>query len=306
MQEKTNKRPALGRGLSALIPTGAAPAAPKTQKDVEADPSREYVLQLAVGDVEADPNQPRQTFDQEKLKELADSIKVHGIIQPLTVRKIGGRYRLVAGERRLRAAQMLGLKEVPARVRELTDQEAAEEALVENLQRSDLNPIEEAQGYQRLIEGFGLTQEMAAHRVGRERSTVTNALRLLGLPDEIRVSLAEGSLSAGHAKALLGLSDLELMKKAAADIAKGKLSVRAAEQLVKRLKDRAERPPEAQSDEDAEAPNAQVRSLIEQLQRALGTRVRIHDRSGKGKVELEFYSYNDLDRILARLLPDRR
>lgn len=297
-QEKAQpqRRSALGRGLSALIPA-APPPAPATS----GGPPRPQVLSLPIEELERDERQPRQHFDPLKLEELASSIRTRGIVQPVLVRRENGRYRIIAGERRWRAAQLAGLKEVPAIVREASQKEAFEIALIENLQREDLNPIEEAEGYKRLIDEHGLTQELVASRVGKDRSSVANALRLLHLPKDIKEALMDGSLNMGHARALLGLADAEAMRKAAAEVAGKKLSVRATESLVRKLKDHKDAPAEAEKQE-----SPQVRSLVEQLQRALGTKARIVDKGGKGRIELDFFSYEDLDRILARLLPDRR
>lgn len=291
VQDKVQQKRALGRGLGALIP--GAPAERTTG-------NRPQVLQLPIEEVGRDEKQPRQHFDGARLEELAASIRAKGVVQPILVRKDGGRYRIIAGERRWRAAQLAGLREIPAIVRDASAKEAFEIALIENLQREDLNPIEEAEGYKRLIDEHGLTQELVAQRVGKDRSSVTNALRLLHLPREIKSALVDGELNMGHARALLGIGDAEAMKRAAGEVAGKKLSVRATEDLVRRLK--AGKSPQAKKKEQS----AQVRSLIDQLQRTLGTKARIVDRGGKGRLELDFYSYDDLDRILARLLPERR
>ncbi|MGC4119011.1 MAG: ParB/RepB/Spo0J family partition protein [Myxococcales bacterium] len=281
---------ALGRGLGALIPGTAA----------ERPSNRPQVLQIAIEDIDRDEKQPRQQFDSAKLEELAASIRAKGIFQPILVRKEQGRYRIIAGERRWRAAQLAGLREVPAILRETNAKEAFEIALIENLQREDLNPIEEAEGYKRLIDEHGLTQETCAQRVGKDRSSIANALRLLHLPKEIKGALMDGELNMGHARALLGLAEAEAMKKAAGEVVNKKLSVRATEQLVRKLK--AGKPHGNKKREET----AQVRSLVDQIQRSLGTKARIIDRGGKGRIELDFFNYDDLDRILARLLPERR
>ncbi|MBI5544244.1 MAG: ParB/RepB/Spo0J family partition protein [Deltaproteobacteria bacterium] len=292
VQEKVQKK-ALGRGLGALIP--GAPV----ERTIGA--GRPQVLQIPIEDLDRDEKQPRQHFDAHHLEELAASIRTKGIVQPILVRKDGGRYRIIAGERRWRAAQLAGLREIPAIVREASAKEAFEIALIETLQREDLNPIEEAEGYKRLIEEHGLTQELVAQRVGKDRSSVANALRLLHLPREIKAALMGGELNMGHARALLGLAEAEAMKRAAGEVVGKKLSVRATEQLVRKLK-----AGKAAHHSKKREESAQVRSLVDQIQRTLGTKARIIDRGGKGRVELDFYSYDDLDRILARLLPDRR
>ncbi len=289
------KRTALGRGLSALIP--AASAAPAAEKPGQ--PNRPQVMLLPIEEIERDERQPRQHFDPEKLKELSDSIHSKGIVQPILVRKENSRFVIIAGERRWRAAQQAGLREVPAILREATGKEAFEIALIENLQRADLNPIEEAEGYKRLIDEHQLTQEDVAQRVGKERSSVANALRLLNLPKDIKEALIEGSLNMGHARALLGLSTQESMRRAASAVAGDKLSVRATEQLVRKLKE--EESPEPKKAVEKKEASPQLKALTEQLQRSLGTRVRIVDRGGKGRIELDFFSYEDLDRLLARL-----
>jgi ParB family chromosome partitioning protein len=276
------------------------PAAPPAAADRPAF-NRPQVLSLPIEDLDRDERQPRQKFDSLKLEELASSIRTRGIVQPILVRRDEGRYRIIAGERRWRAAQLAGLKEVPAIVREASEKEAFEIALIENLQREDLNPIEEAEGYRRLIDEHGLTQESVAARVGKDRSSVANALRLLNLPEKVKAALLEGSLGMGHARALLGLAEDEAICRAADQVVGQKLSVRAAEQLVRKLKEGNH--PEAAKAKKQES--AQVRSLVEQLQRSLGTKARLIDRGGKGRIELDFFSYDDLDRLLDRLIPGR-
>jgi ParB family chromosome partitioning protein len=284
--ERQPKR-ALGRGLSALIPQATPAPAP-------AEPSQKGVLKLPIEAISRDLAQPRRSFDEEKLKELAASIKAQGLLQPVLVRKDGDGYRLIAGERGWRAAQLAGLRELPALVREATEAEAFELALVENLQRADLNPIEEAEGYRRLVEEFALTQEQVSQRVGKDRSTVANALRLLQLPDEVKALVAAGAINMGHARALLGVPRIPEMVELAERIAAHKLSVRDTERLVKQAKAPAPaQPPKKQSPE--------ARKVVEELQRALGTKVRLSDQGGKGTLEIDFFSYADLDRILALL-----
>jgi ParB family chromosome partitioning protein len=285
---------ALGRGLSALIPQAApTPAANTVVAEV---PARNGVLKLAIESIRRDNAQPRRYFDEAKLAELTESIKAQGVLQPVLVRKDGSGYKLIAGERRWRAAQAAGLKEVPALVREVTEAQAFELALVENLQRMDLNPIEEAEGYQRLVDEFKLTQEQISQRVGKDRSTVANALRLLALPADVKGLVADGSLSMGHARALLGVPRLPEMQALAAQVASQKLSVRDTEKLVQQKRTHKKdggRPPKQ---------SPQVRALVEELQRRLGTKVRLSERSpGKGTLEVDFFSYDDLDRLLKLL-----
>jgi ParB family chromosome partitioning protein len=289
-----NQKRALGRGLSALIPQ-AAPVAAVPNVVAEAPP-KNGVLKLAIESIHRDNAQPRRYFDEAKLAELTESIKAQGVLQPVLVRKDGQGYKLIAGERRWRAAQAAGLKEVPALVREVTEAQAFELALVENLQRADLNPIEEAEGYHRLQDEFGLTQEQISQRVGKERSTVANSLRLLALPNDVKGLVADGSLSMGHARALLGVPRLPEMQALAAQVASQKLSVRDTEKLVQQRRSHKKdggRPPKQ---------SPQVKALIEELQRRLGTKVRLTEKSpGKGTLEVDFFSYDDLDRLLKLL-----
>jgi ParB family chromosome partitioning protein len=275
---------ALGRGLSALIP--------QAQTLSGGDGSRGVQL-VALDRITRDGRQPRKYFDEAKLKELAASLKSQGVLQPLLLRRDGERYRLIAGERRWRAAQLAGLKEVPCLVREATDAEAFQMALVENLQRADLNPLEEADGYKRLIDEFSLTQEQVSQRVGKDRSSVANALRLLGLPEELKTLLRSGGLNMGQARALLGAPNETAMLVLARQVADSRLSVRATEKLVK-----ARKPVRRKVDGKA---GAQARHIIEELQRVLGTKVRLTDRGGKGTLEIDFFSYEDLERILHHL-----
>ncbi|WP_373047601.1 ParB/RepB/Spo0J family partition protein [Vulgatibacter sp.] len=286
----------LGRGFSALLPN--APAAAAQQ---EAPRPAGGVVQLAIEDIQPDKLQPRRRFEESKIEELASSIRSKGVIQPILVRKDGAKYRIIAGERRWRASQRAGLKYVPVLIKEVTERQAFELALIENIQREDLNPVEEAESYRRLIEEHSLTQEACAERVGKDRSSIANSLRLLRLPDEIKDSLIEGSLNMGHARALLGLTDDDSIKRAAREVSAKKLSVRQTEQLVRRAKE-SKPDVKGKGSETAAAPSPQVRSVEEKLQRALGTKVRLTDKGGgKGKLEIEFFSYEELDRILAAM-----
>lgn len=271
----------LGKGLGALIPG----------IDTTTDSAD---VQVEVARITPNPLQPRRSFDEAKIDELAASVREQGIIQPLLVRRVGDGYELIAGERRLRAAVKAGLKEVPVVVREAGNSETLELALIENLQREDLNPIEEAAAYQRLQEEFDLTQEEIARRVGKGRPTVANSVRLLLLPREVQQLVASDKLPAGQARALLGLEgEAAILATAREVIAKG-LTTRETERLVTRLKSGRRRRRElANSDPD-------LRSLIERLQRTLGTKVRLlhQARSGKGKIVVEYYSSADLERII--------
>jgi ParB family transcriptional regulator, chromosome partitioning protein len=285
--DRSPKR-ALGRGLSALIPQ--AGAVPLSGEPVPG------VLRLPLERIARDSAQPRKAFDAQALRALADSIQAQGVIQPILVRRDGVGYRLIAGERRWRAAQLAGLHEIPAIVREATESEAFALALVENLQRTDLNPIEEAEGYRRLVDEFGLTQEEVSVRVGKERSTVANAMRLLGLPLAVKEKVAAGALSMGHARALLGAVDAERTALAERVTADG-LSVRETERLVQTQR----RPAAVPGRRPKPSSTASSRALVEQLQRALGTKVRLEDRGGRGTLAIDFFSYEDLERIV-RLL----
>lgn len=277
---------ALGRGLSALIPQAA--------KEAGTEPTTRSVRNIPVEAISRDGTQPRKRFDEARLAELAESIRAQGVLQPILVRGDGDGYRLIAGERRWRAAQLAGLQDIPALIREASDAEAFELALVENLQRADLNPIEEAEGYRRLIEEFSLTQEQVSQRVGKDRSTVTNALRLLGLPEEVKGLVSAGALNMGHARALLGVPHVPELVQLAEKIAAQRLSVRETERMVKQSRS-------APAAREGGGVSPERRALVDELQRLLGTKVRISDRAGKGSIEIDFQSYEDLDRILARI-----
>jgi ParB family chromosome partitioning protein len=271
----------LGKGLSALIPD--APASNDSQ-----------ALEIEVEKIAPNPFQPRRSFDEAAIAELATSIRENGVIQPLLVRLQNGGYELIAGERRLRAAVRAGLDKVPVVVREASDHEALQFALIENVQREDLNPMEEATAYQRLQEEFGWSQEEVASRVGMSRPAVANSIRLLLLPREVQEDVASGRLAAGQARALLGLQREALILSAARDaIAKG-LSTRETERLVQKLKAGPRRA------RGTSSVDADLRSLIETLQRSLGTKVRIIQRgkSARGRIEIDYYSSIDLDRIV--------
>lgn len=281
----TKKPSGLGRGLGALL------------GDDVLKPESAGNLYLPISQVESYSNQPRKSFDETALAELADSIREHGIIQPLTVRKLSsGYYQIIAGERRWRAARMAGLTEVPAVVVEADDRKAAELALVENLQREDLNPMEEAAGFQALMESYHMTQEEAAQRVGKSRSAVANALRLLGLQPSVREKVERGELSAGHARALVPLP-AALQEKAAAAIVAGGLSVRQTEALVKKMSSEWKEEPEKETSPRVDyAAEAQ-----KDLATKLGRGVRIVSGRKKGRIELEYYDLDDLNDLLEAL-----
>lgn len=282
----TKKPSGLGRGLGALL------------GDDVLKPEAAGNLYLPISQVESCSAQPRKLFDEDALAELADSIREHGVIQPLTVRKLSsGYYQIIAGERRWRAARMAGLTEVPAVVMEADDQKAAELALVENLQREDLNPMEEAAGYQALIQTYHMTQEEAAKRVGKSRSAVANAMRLLGLQSGVRKQVEEGTLSAGHARALLPLSPA-LQAKAAEAVSQGQLSVRQTEALVKRmLAEPREEPELPEPPKEVDYAAEAQRSLASRL----GRGVKIVTGRKKGRIELEYYGLDDLNDLLEAL-----
>ena len=281
-----SKQKGLGRGLGALIDDFTVPAA------------QEQITTLPLQKIEPNPKQPRRTFDPDALQSLADSIAEHGVVQPLAVRDAGnGYYQIIAGERRWRAARLAGLTELPVVVLDADDQTVMELALIENLQRQDLNPMEEAEGYRVLMEEYGLTQEQAATRVGKSRPAVANALRLLALPDEVRAMVEEGTLSAGHARAVLTLSSQRLQKAAAQKIIALRLSVRQAEAMCKRMA--AEEKPKK------EKPALTVDYVGEcekALTKQLGRKVRIVSGKRKGRFELEFYGQDDLQRLYEILL----
>jgi len=279
------QKQALGKGLGALIP------------DLSALDDKEKKA-LGINEIEIDkivPNeyQPRKVFNDEKMKELAASIKEQGVIQPVIVHRTGSGYQLIAGERRWRASRVAGLKTIPALVKEATKREFLEMALIENIQREDLNPLEAAEAYKRLQDEFKLTQEDLAKRVGKERSTVTNFLRLLGLPKEIKQELATGALSMGHAKAVLSLERVRDQMQAAVMIVKKGLSVREAEALAARLKN----PPK----EKKARLSHELKSVEEKLKKALGTKVSITAKSKGGRIVIEYYSAEELDRIIDKI-----
>ncbi len=289
-------KPALGRGLGALI----SPSRAAAEAVAAAEAAGERVQSVALTQVVPSPLQPRTTFIPEHLSELVDSIRENGIIQPLIVRRVNDLLELIAGERRWRAAGQAGLKEVPVIVREATDLEVLEFALVENLQREDLNPIEEAQAYKRLAEEFKLRQEEIAKKVGKSRAAVANTMRLLELDGELQTHLVQGRLSVGHAKALLGLRTAEDQRHVAAQVMKKSLSVRATEDLVNAhlTKEGTVRPGRTRQKRTV---SAAVQHLENRLQQHLSTRVEIHHGDEKGRILIEYYGNDDLQRLLAQL-----
>jgi ParB family chromosome partitioning protein len=282
---------ALGKGLSALIGGPASLAAPEPVTE-----RGESIRQIPRTDIIPSPLQPRKTFRPEALAEMVDSIRERGVIQPLIVRKVGAKYELIAGERRWRAAGEAGIELLPAIVREATNRDVLELALIENLQRADLNPIEEAEAYARLMKEFSLTQELVAKQVGKGRVAVANAVRLLTLPSQIQAWVGSGDLSAGHAKVLLGLSGAEEQVLAAERVRKENLSVRATERLVESLRAGTKTP--AKRKAAAVSSEAIFADLEKRLQQHLGTRVRIVGNANAGKIEIGYFSAADLERIL--------
>ena len=278
----------LGGGLSNLFGGDVS--------DLSAAGATDSVTQLALAKVEPNPNQPRKVFDQQALEELAESIRLHGVITPITVRRgeKDGYYQIIAGERRWRAARLAGLKEIPAMVLEAGESEVMELALIENLQRQDLNPIEEAEGYELLMQQFGMTQEEVAHRVVKSRSAVANALRLLGLPDEVRTMVAEGKLSGGHARAVLAVEEEDERADAARQMVG--MSVRQAEALAKRLNKKPVQKPQPQG-----FSVDYVADIEKELEAVLGRKISIQQGKNSGQLTLEYYGADDLERLIDAL-----
>lgn len=289
------ERKALGKGLSSLIPSGSRQ---------EEFPRDERLKEVALEDIVPNPNQPRKLFAKEALDELASSIEEKGILQPLIVRHLGGgKYELIAGERRLRAAQQAGLTSAPVFIKEIKDDELLELALIENIQREDLNPIEEALAYRDLLSKFQYTQDELARRLGKDRSSIANALRLLKLPDEIRDYVIEGSLSMGHARALLAVEDKDQQIQIAKDIIENQLSVREIENLIKRLREEEFEAPSAAKKEFAteKAFNTALSRAEKNLSDYLKTRVRIQGSSDQGKLTIFYHSKDQLNDLIDKL-----
>jgi len=301
-------KPALGRGLGVLLggatatplppaPSAVAATIATVTTPVPADP-RDRVQRVPLDKVRPCPFQPRKEFTAEALQELADSIKAQGIIQPLVVRARGDGFELIAGERRWRAAQLIGLKELPVIVREADDRAVLELALIENLQRENLNPLEEAQGYGELVEKFLLRQEDVATKVGKSRAQVANSLRLLKLPIEVQSFLRDGRLSVGHAKVILGLTGGAEQRLAAERVLKHDLNVRQTEELVANLAKQAGAATPGKPTAAAPLRDANVAALETKLRERLGTKVQVRYKAGKGALDIRFFSDSDLDRIL--------
>lgn len=278
-------RKALGRGLSALLSDTLAQG--------------DELLDIDIDLIDPNPDQPRSRFDETRLEELAQSIRTNGLVQPILLRRIqGARYQIVAGERRWRAAQRAGLHKVSAIIREIPDARLLELALIENIQRQELNPIEEALAFQKLIRDLGLTQDEVAKRVGKDRSSVANYLRLLKLPARIQRMIEDGSISMGHARALLAIDSEDLQLKLANEIVEGKLSVRDIEHRVKKLAEE----PKIRESSTAVENDANIRAAELKLKRHFGTQVKIHLGQSKGKIEIDFSSMSELDRIYSIIM----
>ncbi len=277
------KKSNLGRGLDALIP--------KEEKQ------QGYIV-ASINEVKPNQTQPRKEFDERAISELASSIKEKGILQPLVVRTLERGYEIIAGERRWRAAQRAGVTRVPLIVKEASDKEVMELALIENLQREDLNPIEEAIAYQHLIDEYEMTHEDVSRQIGKERSTITNQLRLLRLPEEAKAALISGDITAGHARAILSIESLAEAREALNAIQKQRLSVRNTEQLIKKISKRKKK--ESNTGEE----DIYLRQVTDDLKNALSTQVRIVDKQGKGKIEIDYYSIEELERLTSILKGD--
>ena len=298
----------LGKGLGAIFgedvvkenkeETEKKAKAKAEAKAAEEMDEKDRILMLKLDLVQPNKEQPRKTFDEEKINELAESIKNYGVLQPLLVQKNDSFYEIIAGERRWRAAKAAGLKEVPAVLKEYSKQEAMEISLIENVQRADLNPIEEALGYRQLIDEFGLTQEEIAVRVAKSRTAITNTMRLLKLDEQIQNMLVQGVITSGYARALLSLEDTQMQLKAAKEILDKKLSVRETERLVKRLQKEAsgEKKEEKKKDETLALI---YQDLEDRMKSVMGTKVSIHNKDkNKGRIEIEYYSEAELERIV--------
>ena len=305
----------LGRGLDALFPEKTAASkepvrktvtkAERTEKKVSRSvkakeenhdaEEKKTAMMVKISSVEPNVNQPRKQFDEDALVELSESIKQYGILQPLLVSDKKDYYEIIAGERRWRAAKMAGLKEVPVIVKEFTEQELVEISLIENIQREDLNPVDEAMAYKRLIDEFHLKQDEIADRVGKSRTAVTNSMRLLKLSAKVQQMLVDEMITAGHARAILAISDKEKQETVAMKVFDEKLSVRKTEALVKRILD----PPKEKRAQKSSAEDAIYESLEEKMKNIMGTKVQIHrKKNNKGKIEIEYYSKDELERII--------
>ena len=291
----------LGKGLDSLIPTNVMMESEVKHATVStassAEEGKDGTLMVKLSKVEPNREQPRKNFDEDSLQDLAESLKQFGMLQPILVQNRGDYYEIIAGERRWRAAKIAGLKEVPVIVRELTDQEIVEISLIENIQREDLNPIEEAQAYKRLLTEFHLKQDEVAERVSKSRTAVTNSMRLLKLCDEVQKMVVDDMISTGHARALISIEDPEEQYLIAQKIFDEKLSVREVEKLVKDL----HKPPKPPKEEN-KTLQAIYQEISERLKQSLSTKVSVSAKqNGAGKIEIEFYNHEDLERLLERI-----
>ena len=287
-------RKPLGRGLSALL--GDAPVAETNEAGIQ---------EIDIDLVEPNPEQPRTRFVEATLDELAQSIKINGIVQPIVVRRKGGRYQIVAGERRWRAAQRAGLRKIPVVVKDIADDKLLEIALIENIQRHELNPVEEARAYRKLIDSIGFTQDQLSERVGKERSLISTSLRILKLPQDLLQLIEEGKLSASHGRVLLTTDDVSAQRQVARAIIEFNLSVRETEKMIRKLQGQPTVTVENKEVKPEKDPN--VRAAEDKLRQALGTQVKISPagKNGAGKIEIEYYNVDDLDRIYQRLYNSR-
>lgn len=291
----------LGKGIGALFGNDMVETDTVAQdiRLITSKEDSEGITSLKLSQIEPNKDQPRKAFDEEKLAILADSIKQHGVIQPIIVKDLAnGFYQIVAGERRWRASRMAGLKEIPAIIRTYDELTTMQVALIENLQREDLNPIEEALSYKSLLEDFSLTQEKVSEQVGRSRSAIANAIRLLSLPEKVQNMLEEGVLSGGHARAILAVNDEDNKIRLAEQVKADGLSVRQTEQLAKALN---QQKPKPEPTKERTAFDLQLEQIQNQMANALGTKVKIQNGPKKGKIEIEYYSTEDLDRVLKLL-----
>ena len=286
-----SKKFGLGKGLNALIPEDTVILEPKKGKDKNDDNG--YSL-IDINLIKSNESQPRKSFDDEKIMELAESIKSNGIIQPLILRKDKDEYIIVAGERRWRAAKYIGIKEIPAVIMDLTEKQILEISLIENIQREDLNSIEEAIAYKKLITDFDLTQEQLSKGIGKSRVAITNTMRLLNLSEDVQQYIIEGVISEGHGRALLAITDSKLQCELAQNVIDDKLSVRELEFLIRKLKTKSE-PSKSKAKKET---NPYYKEVIEKLENYFGTKVNVTNKNNKGKIEIEYYSEEDLQRIL--------
>lgn len=275
------KKPALGKGLGALIP------------DINVG-SDKGIIEIDINEIEPNSGQPRRKFDEEKLQELADSIREHGVVQPIIVKKEGNFYKLIAGERRWRAARIAGLKTIPAITKNFNENEIMEISLIENIQREDLNPMEEAEAYKKLMDEFGLTQEKIAEKIGKSRSSIANTLRLINLDERVKQYVTDGVISEGHARALSNINDeKDLQYEIAKKIIDNNLNVRQTEKLIRKLLFKKIKEPLINK-----KPDQYLLEVQKRMENALGSKVSINFGRKKGRIEIEYYSYKDLERIL--------